>query len=55
MDHSYQVRKIAPHRWMVSSIAAGWITPCGTYKSKQAAITAARLLAGWRCKVEVVK
>lgn len=48
MARTYHVRKIAKGKWGLSSVIPGWITGIGTYRSRSAAVTAARLLAGWR-------
>lgn len=53
MARTYHVRKVAKGKWAVSSVIPGWITPIGTYAKRSAAVTAARLLVGWRNDVIV--
>nr|WP_250808786.1 hypothetical protein [Neorhizobium tomejilense] len=55
MAATYHVRKVGKGRWAVTAVIPGWITPIGTYGKRSAAVTAARLLAGWRSSVVVHK
>lgn len=53
MATTYHVRKVAKGRWGITAAHPGWATPIGTYPKRSAAITVAKLLAGWRCSVVV--
>ncbi|GGD98255.1 hypothetical protein GCM10008012_47330 [Rhizobium anhuiense] len=53
MAATYHVRKVAKGRWAVTSVIPGWVTPIGTFSKRSAAISTARLLAGWRSAVVV--
>jgi len=51
---TFNVHKLANGKWAISRVYPGWITGIGShYKSKKAAVTVARLLAGHSGQVVV--
>lgn len=51
---TYQVSRKAKGAWQITHVLPGWINPLpNTYPTKTAAVTAARLLAGWAGKVTI--
>lgn len=51
----YRITKRSKGKWAVTAVHPGWITPLGVKKTKEAAITLARLLAGHSVKIVVIE